>query len=361
MTGETPFWTIHRALQIYLLHRLDEDLVLRQRVFESTLSLVRNNFPRQSETQAPSNNNWVANETALRHTLQLQRVYQTSKVPIDPPPAFAELLGDVGNYLWERALYDQGIETLDLAERIYESHPSWNPMQHSYAATILGVLSQEVGISGRKRGLDLCFKSLELRKQYVTSLQDAGKEPTESDWLLLGNSWNDMACTMLEFSSFSQAEMFLDLSMKIKRKARLTESKASFHYAENLKNLAIVRISQGRFKEAVDLSTQALCLMERKERGSGPKSASTQSFRFHRGYCLFYAGNYDAAYNEHDMVRKSRENIYGRNEVHTLNSYYACALMSVHLGQLTRARYVLNPPPIVNRVRPADGHTTALQ
>ena len=123
-TGLTrPFWSIHRALQISLLLRLDGDPPLRQRVFETSLSLVRAHFPRQSDIQAPSNDNWEANDANLPHALHLQSTYERSSPPLKPVPEFAELLGDVGNYCWERSFYEQGTKTLELAEKIYESHP----------------------------------------------------------------------------------------------------------------------------------------------------------------------------------------------------------------------------------------------
>ena len=209
-------------------------------------------------------------------------------------------------------------------------------MQHSKVSTILGVLSQEIGITGRKRGLDRCIKSLALRQQHMAKLEQNNISAAESDCLLLGNAWNDVACSMLELSSYKQAEEYLEHSIRIKRENKLTDTgRAYFNFAENYKNLALVRIAQGWVKDATDLTSRAVKLIEL---GEGPKSASVQSFRFHHAYACFYAGDLLDAWNQHEKVRKSREDILGLAEVHTLNSYYACVLMCFINGRFGEAR-----------------------
>lgn len=242
--------------------------------------------------------------------LCIQNVYEESHPPLKPIPEFAELLGDVGNYLWERALYEQGVKSLELAESIYQAYPSWNLMQQSMVSTILGVLRQEIGISGRKRGLDRCAKSLTLRREYIDLTRSKQIKPTESQWLLLANAWNDVACSMLEYGNNTQAEEYLQQSLDIKRNMGSREDGPAFlNFAENYKNLSLVRIAQGLHDDAQELTSRATRLIKC---GYSGDSATAQAFKFHQAYALFHAGKLDEAYQMHYEAFQARERIFGQ-------------------------------------------------
>lgn len=79
---------------------------------------------------------------------------------------------------------------------------------------------------------------------------------------------------MLECSCFAQAETYLQKSLDITRKQGITErGEASFNYAENSKNLALVRIADGKLAEAVELASRAA------ENRTIQHSAATLAFR----------------------------------------------------------------------------------
>jgi hypothetical protein len=328
-------WSIHRALQLNILHRLDNHPEVRQGAFNEALTVVRQVYPRQSEIQAPSNDKWRAYDIGLPHALQLQVVFECSNPPLEASSAFLELLSDAGNFMWERALYEQGIKTLELAESIYERQGGVDLIEKSKVLTLLGVLSQEVGLSGRKKGLDRIAKSLVLRRRYFKEIELAVSRVSYIENLLLANAWNDLACSMLEHSSYGQAEIYLKMSIDLKVGWNMPETgDAFFNYAENYKNLAIVRIAQRRFQEAVNLTTRAVELMER---GFGCQGAAVQAFRFHRAYAIYYSGDLSSALEAHQAVREARVRIFGQDEVHTLNSYYACAVVLQALQRLDKA------------------------
>lgn len=53
-----------------------------------------------------------------------------------------------------------------------------------------------------------------------------------------------------------------------------------------------------------------------------------------QGHALFYAGQLDAAFQEHEAVRKET---FGEDEVRTLHSYYACAVVLQAMGRFEDA------------------------
>jgi tetratricopeptide (TPR) repeat protein len=332
IVGGRAFWAVHRALQLNMLHKLDADPNLRQCVFEQVLSVLRKVYPRQSDIQAPSNEHWRDEEECLPHVLNLQIVFEQSKPPMLGTPVFAELLGDVGNYLWERALYTKGIQCLELAAKLYDENSWKDSMAHSKVLTILGAISSEVGITGRRRATERWVRSLHLRHEHNLSVQ----APSKAESLLLANAWNDMACGMLDYGHYGLAEKFLNRSVEIKRTIPLDEEgMAHFNYAENFKNLAIVRIAQRRTKAACKLTARAVHLIEN---GAGADTATTQAFKFHHAYAIYADGDLDEAYRLHEEVRKARRAIFGEDEVHSLNSGYACSVLLQALGKFDEAR-----------------------
>ncbi|KAI9735121.1 MAG: hypothetical protein M1834_001709 [Cirrosporium novae-zelandiae] len=335
-TPSGTFLSIHRALQLNILHKLDQNLETRQIIFERALRLVRRGFPRQSAIQVPSNENWQTNEFYLPHVLSLKLFFERSSPPVKATMVLAELLGDVGNYMWERAFYKQGLETLELAERICENLSSAEDvMEQSMIFTIIGVLSEEVGISGRQKGLNRCTKSLVFRRHHVESNESAGPE----ERVLLSNAWNDVACGLIEHESYDQAEAYIQRSLAVKNEIPMVEDGvAYFCYAENYKNLSIIRRAQNRLSEAVEISAQAVRLIED---GTGTECASVWALRHHKACAIFQNGDIEGALKLHEQVLKGRMEIFGEHQVHTLNSAYACAVAYQTLGNFIKASSLL--------------------
>jgi tetratricopeptide (TPR) repeat protein len=301
--------------------------------------LTRQAFPRQSDIQAPSNENWLANEACLAHALRLEDVYKNAPTPIDPPDHFVELLADVGNYMWEKGLYERGILTLQLAKRIHKQPNRYHDLiEHSKVCTLLCGIFLELGISGRKEGLAEALECWGLRQKYLSQITSAAEEMTQENWLLVANSWNDIACCMIEYGCYNKAEAWMTKSLEVKHKRGIPEDGAAFFsFAENYKNLAIIRTSQNRHCQAVELSKKAALLVEKH---SSIEKAVVLSFRFHLAYALYQEGSLEEALQVHEQVRQMRAQVFGQHNVHTLNSYYACAVVHQALGQAAKAECV---------------------
>ncbi|KAL4900328.1 hypothetical protein BDW74DRAFT_96393 [Aspergillus multicolor] len=340
-SGGKPFWSIHRALQRSLLHRLDTEPSKVHTTFCLALDIIRQSFPRQSDVQAPSNTNWLANEACLAHALHLEDVFKSTPTAINAPQEFVELLADVGNYMWERGLYERGIQTLQLAKKIHETaknEPDY--IEHSKVCSVLCGIYLEQGLSRRKDGLSEALAAWELRETYLKSSALPIKSMPKENCLLIGNAWNDIACCMLEYSCFDKVGGCLERSLQIKRDRGISENDelAYFNFAENYKTLAILMTAQGRHQEAISLSRRAVSLIEKYEH---PESAVTQSFRFHLAYALYQSGKLKESFRMHERIRQVRIHVFGPQNVHTLNSYYACAVVLQALNQLETAEHML--------------------
>ncbi|KAI0021939.1 hypothetical protein F4780DRAFT_778211 [Xylariomycetidae sp. FL0641] len=334
-----PVWSIHRALQMDLLCRLDGDTSRRQEVFLGIVSTIRAHCPPQSSIQIPLQENWSQVEAILAHALYIQEVYEQSAPPMIPLPELASLLGDIGSYCYERGLVGQGTKALTLAKAFHDNCAEKDDLEHSRVCTMMAGLNQESGITGRERGWHLLHLSMNLRLQHVNCRRCHNENPAEDEWLMLTAAWNDLACSFLEYSAFAAAETLLVKSLRLKQMLQIPkQGQAFYQYAENYKNMALVRVSEGRYTDALQLISDGVHLVESK---LGPRTAASLTFRFHQAYIHFYMGNTKEALEQHEGVRVAREMMYGLNEAHTLSSYYACALMCFHLNRLSTARAYL--------------------
>lgn len=327
-------WSIHRALQRSLLHRLDDDPIARQRVFETAFETVRRVFPKNSSVQAPSNENWDAYSANLNHVFHMQYVFRSSQ-KMETPDGFTGLLMDVGNYLWERGFYRQGIESLRLAMQVQEQTPSHDLMEQSKVCTLLAAILHELGASGRKESEELFVRSLRQRKQFINERILKGLAIADDDIILWANAWNDIACVMLREGCYDQVDTVLHRSLELKQQQGIPEdTSAAFNYAENYINLGRLRTAQGLHVEAVALSRKAENMLVA---AMGATSAAAQTFAQNHAWALYSAGRLHEALVKHERVRQARIKIFGERNAHTLKSYYACGVVHHCLGQLEEA------------------------
>ncbi|RFU30827.1 hypothetical protein B7463_g5472, partial [Scytalidium lignicola] len=339
----TPVLSIHRALQLNLLHKLDQEPELRQKVFNEALYYVRRVFPRPSAIQAPSNDKWQASEVYLPQVLSLQAVFESSAAPpIKCCMSFAGLLSDAGNYLWEQALYSQAFETLQIAERICETCEDLDMMEQSKIITLAACVTLDIGISGRPHCIPRFERTLALRQQ---CLERNPKSFSTEDLILLANAWNDVAATLLDHERYDQAEPFFQRSLSIKRELKLPEDgSAHFNYAINFRGIAFVRVFQNRVAEAIDFASKGKELIECNHGPlRTPNPAAVQRFRYDYANVLSYNGQKGVrqALELHEKVLVERIKLFGSDAVHTLNSYYATADMHFQLRHFDQAELLL--------------------
>ncbi|GJD03451.1 transcriptional xre family [Colletotrichum higginsianum] len=242
---------------------------------------------------------------------------------------------DVGNYLWERGFYHQGIESLRLAIQVQEESPGQDLIEQSKVCTLLAALLHELGSSGREESEVLFVRSFEQRKQCVNDWTRRGLAIADDDLILWANAWNDIACVMLREGCYDQVDIVLSRSIELKQKQGIPEDKsAAFNFAENYINLGYLRTAQGRHTEAIILSERAESMMVA---AMGARSPAAQLFAQTHAWALYSAGRLHEALIKHERVRQARIKIFGKMNAHTLKSYYACGVVHHCLGQLDEA------------------------
>src|SRR5690606_20080764 len=114
--------------------------------------------------------NWVICEAVLPHALSLLSVYGQFSGSVKGSMIFAELLSDVGNYLWERSLLKDGLNCLTTADSICNQHfklkdTDYSLIEHSKILTLLGCIHLYTGPMARGESLEAYLRSLKLRQR----------------------------------------------------------------------------------------------------------------------------------------------------------------------------------------------------
>ena len=329
------YLSIHRSLQLNLRSSLANDISRRQQIFDEAVRLIRNVFPSQSKIMTPVNHHWHAYGRYQPHLMSLQTIFDQAGGGLRGSFAFATLLSDEANYLWERNFLDDGARASQLAVSIFNEMDQPDPNAQAQAMCLQGDIELEKGFSGRSNGLALLLKTLDIRKRHIDKPPPGG---THDEQLLYANAWNDFGCGLLEFAEYAQAEKYLAHALHIK-KHNTDEDVEPMEFAEAYMNLAMVRSFQLRHDEAKELLEESARLAKR---ANGPHSACAQNFTFYWATILLNCGELESARKKHENVLEERKNIFGTFSPRTRHSYYALGTTYQRLGQLDKAEYDLS-------------------
>ena len=338
--GEFPsgerYLTIHRSLQINLRSRLVNDRPRQQNAFDQAAALIRGVFPTQSKIMTPVNHHWDTYDRYQPHLMSLQTLFSQAEGGLKGTSVFASLLSDEANYLWERNFLDDGVQASKLAVSIFNSMDHHDANAQAQAQCLRGDIELEKGFSGRRTGLDVLLKTLEIRKRCINKPPPGG---SSDEQLLYANAWNDFGCGLLEFAEYEKAEKYLNHAFEIKRR-NTNEHDEPMEFAEAYMNLAMVRCFQGRYDEAKSLLEKSVRLAEN---ANGRHSACAQNFAFYWATILLNFKDLEAARKKHEDILEERKDIFGTFSLRTRHSYYALATTYRELGRLEDAEYVLFP------------------
>ena len=326
------YLSIHRSLQLNLRSSLANDISRRQQVFDEAVGLIRNVFPSQSKIMTPVNHHWHSYGRYQPHLMSLQTIFNQARGGLRGTFAFATLLSDEANYLWERNFLDDGARASQLAVSIFNEMDQPDPNAQAQAMCLQGDIELEKGFSGRSNGLALLLKTLDIRKRYIDKPPPGG---THDEQLLYANAWNDFGCGLLEFAEYARAEKYLAHALQIK-KHNTDENVEPMEFAEAYMNLAMVRSFQLRHDEAKELLEESARLAKK---ANGPHSACALNFTFYWATILLNCGELEAARKKHENVLEERKDIFGTFSPRTRHSYYALGTTYQRLGQLDKAEY----------------------
>jgi hypothetical protein len=328
--------SFHRELKRHIMHAVDEDRDkdLLPRMFRCAFTIVRRSFPRQSELQAPTNENWQACEQALPHVLSLQNNFMAWQ---DRVPAFHELavlLSDSAMYMWERGLVKDGVETLAVGDGICSTIPETEDTipTHADICAIAAAVHAEIGVSGRALAMTMATKALDLRKRR-TELLAARMTVPDVDVAMLANAYNDLGVVNLQSEAWAQAEHALEESMTLKR-SRFTEDSHPQQFGEGFKNLAFVALARGDCVHAKKLSSRAMELIIQV---NGDFCQIAFKAQYLHAMVLCSSGELKESARVNKQLAENRKTLHGDAHALTKDSTYMVGELYRLQGKLAKA------------------------
>ena len=331
-SASEPFLSMHRTLQWSILHGLSKDREQRWRIFRQALALLRRGAPEVSKLQEPEADKWPQFEKYAPQVLSLRTHCLWPEPPVEFPVDFAEVLSNMGTYMWHAGLLDKGFQSLLNAEEILDRKNV--EKDHELRGDLhvnLGIISSFTGISEREKSMQRRERALDIRWKHFEDIP--GRKRTRIDEMRWYNARTDLAIAYMHEESFEEAEGIFEDCLE-KYKTWDTEDKIPFEYAKYYKFMSFVRMSSGLRSEAVEYAQKGVELMEK---AAGVESPLYHATRFLLANILFHAGDVEGSLQLNEDVLHSMRKYCGEFNHFTLESYSTCAALLLRQGHLEKA------------------------
>ena len=301
-SSSEPFLSMHRTLQWSILHGLSKDPEQRWRIFRQALALLRRGAPEVSKLQEPEADKWPQFEKYAPQVLSLRTHCLWPEPPVEFPVDFAEVLSNMGTYMWHAGLLDTGFQSLLNAEEILDQKDV--DEDHELRGDLhvnLGIISSFTGVSERKASMQRRLRALDIRWKHFDDIPV--RKRTRIDEMRYENARTDLAIAYMHEENFVEAEGIFEACLD-KYKTWDTEDIIPFEYAKYYKFMSFVLMSHGRESEAIRYAQKGVELMEK---AAGTESPLYHATRFLLANILFHAGNIESSLLLNEDILQSHE------------------------------------------------------
>ena len=328
----------HRSLQMQILHKLDEDTMTRQLVYEDVRALVRRAFPSPNVLKRGDEDNFILSSRYLPHIESMHKAVIRSHPPIRGDMSFAELLGDGGRFLFDLGYRPEAVPLLESSQNICNALlPSSRNDVLRLLPSILSLLAlyrRFEGIAGRLGSVDLTSEAIKMQHDYIQTLPP--EKLTDLDLVNLGRFKADHACGLLHGENTNMAERVFHEALDCFDQAG-GEKKNKVRYGMGYVHQGFISVTKGQVEEAESLCQRGWDLISGV---LGPDSHQTLLTKFQRALLVFNAGKLELSIRLHIEVLDARRSKLGKWSHETLSSQYQVALCQQWSGELEAAEWV---------------------
>lgn len=322
---------MHRSLQDEVCERLSRDKSQQQTVFDQAVEIVRGVFPPPNELQQPTPEKWSEFQKLLPHLHVLQGVYRRSNGQIEGSTELAQLLLDAGMDQFEQGTPHEALILLYTAETVLEacsgSSVECHPAMRSNIHAMIAIMYDDAGIEKRQEAMHRRQLALRIRQQVFEGSH------RRTDEVLLFNSWMEWAMVLLNYHRFTEAEPVIEKCLNKFQEWEPNEDRIPFEYAKYYNKIALVRMYQGEFVEAIRLATRGVELMLK-----AGYAVFASRFKFDLACITLQSGDLNEALKIHEGIYRQRIEILGPANQLSLHSMYAIGAICELQGQLSDAR-----------------------
>ncbi len=333
ISGTEPYLATHRVVQWNVLLYLSKDYKHRWEVFQQAFRLVRDVLPADSPFIVPSSDKWPKFQRYGPHTLSLRSHCLWPDPPIELPVNFAQVLSDMGTYMWHAGKFPEGEEALETATDIMDRNGVQN--DHPLRANVyemLGIMSSFEGVSERKHSMDLRFKAMTARKLSYDAIPQS--KVTRDDEVKRWIVESDVAYGLVQQEDFQDAAAIMEKVLKQYHEWG-PEDEYPYQYSQYYQILGVCLMAAGKPVESIDSITHCADLLVKSSDIMHPM---TQLMRFITGVLTWHTGEPQKALEINESVLEARRKIIGEFNHFTLESYSTCARLLAEQGNYGKAR-----------------------
>ncbi len=285
VSGTEPYLAIHRTVQWNVLLFLSKDYTHGWEVFQQAFRLVKDVLPEDSPFIVPSPDKWPKFQKYGPHILSLRSHCLWPDPPIELPVNFAQVLSDMGTYMWHAGRFPEGEEALETAIDIMdENNVGQDHPLRANVYEMLGIMSSFEGVSERKHSMDLRFKALNARKLSYDAIPKSkiSRDDEIQRWIVE----SDMAYGLVQQEDFEAASKIMERVLR-KYHEWGPEDEYPYQYSQYYQILGVCLMAAGKPVESIDSITHCSDLLVKSSDIMHPM---TQLMRFITGYLTWHAG-----------------------------------------------------------------------
>ena len=263
--------------------------------------------------------------------------------PIDLDFGFAEMLSNIGTFLWHTGQIRECDFAMQTAESIIKRQPSLVQESPECEALIsdiylvTGILADCIGVSRRRQSLEHRQILLKLREKELAAIPPG--QVTVDDEIRWGNAKGDLACAYLQRAEFQKTREIMEELLVYYQKWG-SEDQYPFEYSKYYHHLGHVLMAQGEPDKAIEYSRKG---MQLDEAHAGGVDSAVLIDCYDLACLLFNAGRVAESLALHQEVLEKRLDICGKNSQFTLESHEAVGILLHILDQNLLAEYVPYP------------------
>lgn len=174
------------------------------------------------------------------------------------PVNFAEVLTDMGTFMWHAGKLKEGEEALETAEKIMDDKDVHDPAMKANVLQLLGIMTSFDGVSERKRSMKLRHEAKAARHQAVDETP-RGKM-TKDDWMEAAMVEHDMAFAYVQQEDFEDAAKLMKEMIKQYEKWG-TEKEIPYMYSHYYQIMSLCLMAAKKPVEAVQHITHCAELL----------------------------------------------------------------------------------------------------
>lgn len=339
-SSRDPYISIHRVVQWNVLLDLSADYDKRWQCFRQAFGIVQNMLPKTSPLAIPEPEVWPPYARYGRQILELRTHCLWPEPPVELPWDFAQVLTDMGTYMWFSGKFPEGEKALDTAESILDDNKAkWNDPLRANIYVMLGVITSFEGVSERKRSMGFRKNAYQSRNQGLG--QKPESERTREEDMMVWNVHSDMAFGFIQEEDFKSTAEYMEDCLEQYRKWEEDEMAIPYEYAKYYQLIAFCHMVDHEPVEAIKAITRCHELMQK---AAGNEHPMTQLIKFCHANLLWHTKGQKSrqqALEINQAVLEFRRKLLGEFSHFTLESYSTCGKLCHEAGEEEQARRYL--------------------